>query len=179
MSSAMADGRKADSERRRKRVMAAIKNATKDNAPISVSSIARQAGVDRTFLYRHRDLLALVHAAELEPSRNDPSTASPVSLASLQVDLANAHDRNTRLVSRVQQLENRLSKLMGEQTWRESGLGAPTDIEELQRTITRLEQRNVELASNLEERNAELEAARAANRELTRSLNLMAGSENR
>ncbi|MEU7212317.1 DUF6262 family protein [Streptomyces sp. NPDC044989] len=171
MSSAMADGRRADSERRRKRVVAAIKNATKDSTSISVSAIARQAGVDRTFLYRHRDLLALVHAAELEPAGNDPGGASPVSLASLQVDLANAHARNTRLVSRVQQLEGRLSELMGEQTWRESGLGAPTDIEELQRTITRLEQRNVELSSKLEDRDGELEAARAANRELTRVIN--------
>lgn len=55
--------------------------------------------------------------------------------------------------------------------WRESGLGAPADIDELQRHITRLEQRNVELIALLEEREAELAAARAANRELTKALN--------
>ncbi|WFB85601.1 MULTISPECIES: DUF6262 family protein [Streptomyces] len=177
MNSVMTDGRKADSERRRQRVAKAIKAAAEDNLPISVSGIARQAGVDRTFLYRHRDLLALVHAAELEPARQDPAAPSPVSLASLQTDLANAHARNTRLLVRVQQLERRLSELMGEQAWQESGLGAPADIEELQRTITRLEQRNVELSSNLEDREAELDAARAANRELTRSLNLQANQD--
>ncbi|MFG2631590.1 hypothetical protein [Streptomyces sp. NPDC048473] len=134
----------------------AIKAAAKANAPISVSSIARQAGVDRTFLYRHRDLLALVHAAELEPARRDPTAPSPVSLTSLQTDLANAHARNTRLVTRVQQLERRLSELMGEQTWRESGLGVPADTEELQRTIVRLELRNVELSASIEEREGEL-----------------------
>ncbi|MET8771173.1 hypothetical protein [Streptomyces sp. NPDC004658] len=60
---------------------------------------------------------------------------------------------------------------MGEQTWRESGLGAPADYEELQRQVVRLEQMNTELTARLEERDAELEAARAANRELTRALN--------
>ncbi|MER5473573.1 hypothetical protein [Streptomyces sp. NPDC002685] len=64
-----------------------------------------------------------------------------------------------------------MSQELGEQAWRESGLGAPTDIEELQRTITRLEQRNVELTEALEESQAELVAAREANRELTRILN--------
>jgi chromosome segregation ATPase len=127
--------------------------------------------VDRTFLYRHRDLLALVHAAELEPAEQDPAGATPVSCASLQADLANAQARNTRLVTRIQQLENRLFEAMGEQVWRESGLGAPADIEELQRTITRLEQQTVDLTVSLEEREAELEAAREANRQLTRALN--------
>ncbi|MCX4460034.1 hypothetical protein OOK58_50475 [Streptomyces sp. NBC_01728] len=39
------------------------------------------------------------------------------------------------------------------------------------RTITRLEQQNVDLTASLEEREAELEAAREANRQLTRALN--------
>ncbi|WP_406415488.1 hypothetical protein OH809_42560 [Streptomyces sp. NBC_00873] len=94
-----------------------------------------------------------------------------MSVASLQADLANAHARNIRLIARVHQLEKPLSELMGEQTWRESDLGAPADIEEFQRTITRLEQKSVELSSHPEEREAELEAARATNRELTRALN--------
>jgi hypothetical protein len=168
---AMREGRLADTDRRRQRVTAAIKDATRRGTPISVSAIARQAGVDRTFLYRHRDLLGQVHAAELQPVQRDPASASPVSLASLQADLANAQARNARLNTRVQQVERRLSELLGEQAWRESGLGAPTEVEELQLTTTRLEQRNVELSRTLEDLEAELEAARAANRELTRALN--------
>jgi hypothetical protein len=171
MSTAMADGRRADGERRRQRVKSAIQHATQDGTAISVSGIARQAGVDRTFLYRHRDLLALIHAAELQPSVSDPAAGPPVSLASLQADLANAHARNTRLVTQTRRLERRLSELMGEQAWRESGLGAPADQEELQRQVSRLEQANTELLARLEERDAELEAARAANRELTRAMN--------
>ncbi|MFJ9360810.1 MULTISPECIES: DUF6262 family protein [Streptomyces] len=171
MSRAMADGRRADGERRRQRVKTAIRQATGNGTAISVSGIARQAGVDRTFLYRHRDLLALIHAAERQPSASEPGAGPPVSLASLQADLANAHARNTRLVSQTQRLERRLAELMGEQAWRESGLGAPADQEELQRQVSRLEQANTELLARLEERDAELEAARAANRELTRAMN--------
>ncbi len=171
MSAAMADGRRADGERRRRRVKSAIENAMRSGIPVSVSGVARQAGVDRTFLYRHRDLLALVHAAEVQPSASDLAAGPQVSLASLQADLANAHARNTRLVTQTRRLERRLCELMGEQAWRESGLGAPVDHEELRRQVSRLEQANIELSARLEEREAELEAARAANRELTRALN--------
>lgn len=101
----------------------------------------------------------------------------PASLASLQADLANAHARNTRLVTQTRRLERRLSELMGEQTWRESGLDAHADQEELQRGVSRLEQANTELLARLEEKDAELEAARAANRELTRALNQKGAAE--
>lgn len=67
MGTAMAGGRRAGSERRRRRVESAIVQATRTGTAISVSGIARQAGIDRTFLCRHRDLLALIHAAEREP----------------------------------------------------------------------------------------------------------------
>ncbi|MFH8983485.1 DUF6262 family protein [Streptomyces varsoviensis] len=137
---ALRNGRQADTERRRQRVASAVKSAAGNGTPTSVSAIARQAGVDRSFLYRHRDLLEIVHAAELEPAAQDPVGTSPVSRASLQADLANAQARNTRLASRIQQLERRLSQVLGTQAWQESGLGAPADIDEFQRKITRLEQ---------------------------------------
>ncbi|MBO4253085.1 hypothetical protein [Streptomyces griseorubiginosus] len=47
----------------------------------------------------------------------------------------------------------------------------PVDAEEHQRTISRLEQQTVDLKAALEEREAELGAAREANRQLTRALN--------
>jgi hypothetical protein len=77
---------------------------------ISVSGIARQAGVDRAFLYRHRDLLEQVHAAEARPPA--PGGASSlVSRASLQADLVNAQERSGRLDARVRQVEKKLSEL--------------------------------------------------------------------
>mgnify|MGYP001054717235 FL=1 len=60
---------------------------------------------------------------------------------------------------------------LGEQVWHESGLGAAPDIDQLQRRIAILQQELVEARGELEERAEELDAARAANRELTRALN--------
>jgi len=166
---AMSEGKRADAARRRQRVEKAISAAIKAGDEITASGIARTAGVDRSFLYRHRDLLQLIHTAATTPSSGEGH--AQVSRASLQADLANALERNARLTARARQLENRLSQQLGEQAWRDSGLGAPTDIDHLQRQITALEQQVVELQGQLEDRAEELQAARAANRELTRTLN--------
>lgn len=75
------------------------------------------------------------------------------------------------LAARVRQLEKRLSQALGEVAWAGSGLGAPADIDQLQRRITILEQNLADIQGQLDERTDELKAARAANRELTRALN--------
>lgn len=108
----------------------ALKAAAQNGSPVSVAGIARQASVDRTFLYRHRDLLALVHSAGREPGSQDTAGATPVGRISLQADPANAQARNARLVGRIQQLERRLSETPGQQVWRESGLEALCDIDQ-------------------------------------------------
>ncbi|KAF0956877.1 DUF6262 family protein [Rhodococcus sp. T7] len=170
MTNPMIEGRRADSIRRRQRVVKALSVAGAAGGEITVSSIARAAGVDRSFLYRHSDLLARIHTAQ-----SCPSTASgngePVTRESLKADLANTHQRIARLVAHNVQLERKLSELLGEAAWRESGLGAPTDIDQLQRRITMLEQHVVDLTGQLEERSQELDAARSANRELFTNMN--------
>ncbi|MEU7205377.1 hypothetical protein [Streptomyces sp. NPDC045470] len=127
--------------------------------------------MDRTFLYRHRDLLECLHTAGSRAASTSPGAGPAVTITSLQADLANANARATRLSVRVRQLEGHLSRHLGDQAWRESDFGGSGDTTELQAAITRLEQHNVELARALEEHQAELEAARAANRDLTRALN--------
>ena len=168
--SALVEGRRADSARRRQRVIRALNDATTTGGDTSVSGIARRAGVDRTFLYRHPDLLEQLHTANTTPPAGEPG-GSTVTKASLQADLANAHERTRRLTSRVHQLEKRLSEALGEQTWRESGLGAPIDVDQLQQQIITLEQTVVDLRLQLEERGQDLNAARTANRELITRLN--------
>ena len=168
---AMTKGRQADSARRRQRVIAAISKASADGTEISVSAIARAAAVDRTFLYRHRDLLAQIHAGEAVPPPAGDSTSPAVTRASLQTDLLAAHERAARQHARIQQLEKRLSEALGEQAWRESGLGAPAGIDVLTQKITYLEQQAADLRLQLEERDDDLAAARAANRELMAQLN--------
>jgi outer membrane protein TolC len=166
----LAEGRRADSARRRQRVIKALNDASASGEEISVSAIARRAGVDRTFFYRHRDLLAQLHALEAQPA-NAPGVGPAVSRASLQADLANCQARMARSDARVRQLEKRLSEALGEQVWRESGLGAPDDVEQLKFRINTLEQQVVDLRLQLEERAEELDAARATNRELMTRLN--------
>jgi hypothetical protein len=68
-SNPMIDGRRADSARRRQRVIKAINEASARGDEINVSAIACAAGVDRTFLYRHDDLLNQVHTAQNNPDR--------------------------------------------------------------------------------------------------------------
>ena len=166
----MLDGRRDDSMRRRRRVLAALDQAAAAGDRLSASGIARAAAVDRTFLYRHPDLLEKIHALQADPV-TDEHTGPAVTRASLQADLLAAHERAARLDARIHQLEKRLSEALGEHTWRESGLGAPADIDTLHQRISQLEQHNLDLQQQLDERDEDLAAARAANRELMARLN--------
>jgi hypothetical protein len=165
----MLAGRQGDSARRRQRVITILDRAAAGDGEISISGIARAAGVDRTFLYRHPDLLARIHALQAAPPAAAPGPA--VTRTSLQADLLAAHERTTRLATRIRQLEQRLSDTLGEQAWRESGLGAPADIDALNHKIIGLEQRVTDLRMQLDDRDQDLAAARAANRELMARLN--------
>ena len=100
-----------------------------------------------------------------------PAPGPAVTRASLQADLLAAHERTARLATRIRQLEQRLSDTLGEQAWRESGLGAPADIDALNHKIISLEQQVTDLRMRLDERDQDLAAARTANRELMARLN--------
>ena len=167
----MLAGRQADSLRRRQRVITALDRAAAAGDEISVSGIARAAGVDRTFLYRHPDLLARLHTLEAAPPATADGAGPAVSRASLQADLLAAHERAARTAAHVRQLEQRLSDALGAQAWKESGLGAPADIDALNHKITALEQQVIDVRIQLDERDQDLAAARAANRELMAQLN--------
>jgi hypothetical protein len=170
----MLAGRQADSARRRQRVTAALDRAAANGEEISVSGIARAAGVDRTFIYRHPDLLARLHALEAAPPAAPGTSGPAVSRASLQADLLAAQERSARTAAHVRQLEDRLSDALGEQAWRQSGLGAPADIDALTGKITSLEQQVIDLRMQLDERDQDLAAARSANRELMAQINTAA-----
>lgn len=114
MTSPMANGRHAATERRRQRVQEAIAAAVRDGTQLTATAVAHAARVDRTFLYRHRDLLENLHTATLRSASLPPGYA-PATTASLEADLANANARAARLSTRVQQLEARLSRQLGEQ----------------------------------------------------------------
>src|SRR5262249_60782839 len=94
--------------------------------------------------------------------------------APLQAALLAAQERAARLAARVRQPEKPLSEALGERAWRESGLGAPADIDALIQKITHLEQQAIDLRLQLGERDQDLAAARDANRELMAQLNTTA-----
>ena len=162
--------RRRDTARRRLQVHNAIATQTAAGAPITVSPIARVAGVHRSFIHRHPDLHATVLAASALPTES-ASSNSAVSMASLRADLLNARAQNSRLQQHISALERRLSRSLGDAVFRESGLGAPDDIGSLQEALTEREQQIIELRRQLEVRGDELHAARAANRELMTQLN--------
>lgn len=122
MTTPLSNGGQAGTERHRRRGLEAIAAAVDHGSPLTASAIARAASVDRTFLYRHRDLLETLHTAASRPA-TAPGAGPAVINTSLQADLANA--RGARLAARVQQLEKHLSQHLGNQAWRESGLGGP------------------------------------------------------
>jgi transposase len=143
---------------------------------ISVAAVARAAGVDRFFLYRHHDLRAqiLQRAAQAQPDTSMPRTTQ-VSGQSLLADLANCRAHNERLRRQVTKLARRLSELLGAEVFRASGLGGPDDTEQLRRQVAQLEQTTADLRDQLQECTEELEAARATNRELMAEVNRLPG----
>ncbi|MGH9128052.1 MAG: hypothetical protein ACRDY2_03585, partial [Acidimicrobiales bacterium] len=112
-----------------------------------------------------------------QPSSGSCTSAGAVSLQSLQADLHAYQQRCVAFAARVRQLEDRLSGLLGTQTWQNSGLGAPDDIDHLQRQVARLEAQVADVRLQLEERTDELNAARLANRELITHLNSSRGTD--
>ena len=169
---ALAAARRRDSTRRRQRVLNALERLTAAGDEISVAGIARAAGVDRSFLYRHHDLRAEIftRAAQGQPDASKPRTTQ-VSRQSLLADLANLRAHNERLRRQVNKLAKRLSEVLGEEVFRSSGLGGPDDTEQLRRQVGDLEQTVADLRQQLTERTEELDAARMANRELMATLN--------
>lgn len=65
----LAEARKRDSERRRARVLAVLAEVTAANTEVSVATVARKAGVSRSFVHRHRDLHREVRAAAEQQPR--------------------------------------------------------------------------------------------------------------
>lgn len=166
---ALTESRRRDSESRRQRVVSALDRLAAAGDDLSVSSVARAARVHRSFIYRHGDL----HAAVLTQAKQDitPPDGSRASRQALQAELANALHRSSRQTQQINQLEVKLSQILGESAWRESGLGAPKDAEQLQQRVTTLEQQRADIAAELAARDEDLTAARSANRELIAQLN--------
>ena len=157
--------RRRDSTRRRQRVLDALDQLAAAGREISVSAVARAAAVDRSFLYRHHDLRAQIHAqAAAGPATSPASTAA--TRQSLLADLANLQEQNQRLRRQNLSLTTRLSEVLGAEVFHASGIAPHGETGQLRPRIEELEQHLTGLRQQLQERTDELDAARAANRDL-------------
>jgi hypothetical protein len=170
---ALARARRADSDRRRKQVQAALEHLVTTGAELSIAAVARAARVSRAFVYRHGDLRALIaeRISGPDPAKAAAAPGTAISHASLLAEVANQRERNLRLARQITKLEAKLSALLGEQVFRASGLGAPDNIEQLHQRITTLEQDNALLREEVAGLQEDLEGARTVNRELLAELN--------
>lgn len=167
---ALTQARRQDVARRRQRVQQVLAELRTQAEEITISSVARRAGVHRSFLHRHADLHAAVLAAADGAAPTDVP-AGGASRRSLLADNANLREQNRRLAQQVRTVEDRLADLLGEAAFQRSGLGAPADTAALQAQAGQLEQQVLDLRRLLEERDEELAAAREANRRLMAELN--------
>jgi chromosome segregation ATPase len=160
--------RRNDSDRRRRKVLDALDRLRTNGDEITVSAVARTAGVDRSFLYRHHDLRSQILAlAEPEPNPSGTRTSH----RSLLADLANLRAHNERLRHHNTKLSERLSEVLGEQVFHDAGLTRTDEIGTLRERVAELEQELLDRRQDLQDRDDELAAARAANRDLMTRLN--------
>lgn len=161
--------RRRDSTRRRQRVLPALDTLGAAGEEITASAVARAAGVDRSFLYRHHDLRAqIISRAE---ATDTPATSTAASKRSLMADLANMRAQNERLRRQNTALTARLSEALGTEVFQASGIGGTDETEQLRDQVNRLEQQVLDARQELEERTDDLTAARATNRDLMTQLN--------
>jgi len=167
----LARARRRDADRRRQRVHQALADMHIDGSEITISAAAGRAKVHRSFIHRHADL----HAAVLKAAAGattDPSPASTaISHRSVLAESTNLHEQNRRLAQQINDLEDRLSELLGQQAFERSGLGAPASTAAVHAELEAERQAVLDLKRALEERVEELAAARETSRRLMNQLN--------
>ena len=163
--------RRADSQAKAARVLAALDAMAAAGEPPGISRLARRARVSRRFIYDHPELRAQIahRAAQVAGQHAGAVTASAtVTTASLRADLENAKARNRRLESDLAALRRRLGEVIGQDVLSQiSAPGHPSTAER----AGQLEQALSGAQEALAQRTEEPEAARQINRELMARLN--------
>jgi hypothetical protein len=104
------------SAQRRNAVLNAIRQLDRAAHPVTVAGVAALAGVDRSYIYDHPDLLEQIRQQRgTTPVKLAPRpVAERSTLASLQARLASAHDEITRLKAENRKLRDRLAVALGD-----------------------------------------------------------------
>lgn len=99
------------------RVFAALEDAKRDKKPVTVSGIAKAAGVSRTFLHHpaQADLLAKIRAiGAATPQRTTPAPPQRISSASHQAIVQTLKKANQDLRAENAQLRRDLAQALGQ-----------------------------------------------------------------
>lgn len=105
------------SDQARHRTLEAIKTLAADGKPVNPTTVARQAGVSRQWLYTFEEAREAMSVANTAASSRSPlPPAQQPSTASWRRRVEALTDDNERLRQRVRELEERLAALYGQ--WR-------------------------------------------------------------
>jgi hypothetical protein len=104
------------SAQRRTAVLNAIRQLDRAAHPVTVAGVAALAGVDRSYIYDHPDLLEQIRQQRnTTPVKLAPRpVAERSTLASLQARLTSAHEEMTRLKAENRKLRDRLAVTLGD-----------------------------------------------------------------
>lgn len=174
----MRRARRLDSQNKAALVLAATDAALTRAGRVTISGVARDAGVGRKFIYDHPDLRAQIELKAIQATTRhagDMTSAAQVTAASLRAELANSRAQNHRLNSQLRAVENRLSQTEGARMVADDLLPdaiiASLADQQLARRNVELEHQLFEAQEALLRTAEELEAARTINRELLQRAN--------
>ena len=105
------DARRAD---RRERVEVSLEAMARRGDPINVHAVALHAGVSRSFVYAHDDILTRIRKLQGEAGLVRARARTPASDASLRRRLSDALDRITYLTAERDDLRQQVETLVGE-----------------------------------------------------------------
>lgn len=107
----------------REAILRATRELDRAGQQVSVSAVARNAGVDRSYLYEHPDLLEQIRALGSSHSVHRPArpATEQASLQSLRARLEVVHAELTRLRAENSELHRALERGLGER-WEELGV---------------------------------------------------------
>lgn len=183
-SAALARARRRDSRAKRARAAEALGAMLEDGEPVTFAALARRADVSVSLLYSDRDLAARVAEARDRQRQAGSDRAwrlpprSLVTEQSLRAELANAKEQLRQLAEEASLLRQALARNLGAEADVARGRATAslldqmeTRADELVADNAALRQRASRLEAELREALDNLDAARAANRELMHELN--------
>lgn len=150
------------------RVRSAINDLQAAGDPINVSSVARQAGVSKSFIHRHAEVKTWMR--DLPPLSNGTSNQLQAEHLARSAENSSLRSLTVRQKEKILQLESRLSKHIGNAMVPDEAIQSSDAVVALQVKVSELERVNLDLSRERDLLEEELRAVRTANRKLIKQL---------